>query len=93
MRVARSLVVGALAVIGCSSQPPSDLKPEIAAFLKTHSEFGQAQSVAPMPDWAEGPRQQVTTTTGAYLFYMKADEVVTVYQNDGTRRRELWRKK
>jgi hypothetical protein len=53
----------------------------------------KARSVASMPDWAEGSRQQVKTTTGAYLFYVKADEVVTVYQNDGAQRQELWRKR
>jgi len=68
------------------------LKPEIAAFLKIHSELGEARSVDPMPNWAEGTRQQVRTTAGAYLFYLKEDEVVTVYQNDGGERRELWRK-
>jgi hypothetical protein len=76
---------------GASSSPP-DLRPEISTFLRSNPQFGTAQGTEPMPDWAEGPRQQVRTSAGAYLFYMKGGEVVTVYRNDGSERQEVWRK-
>ncbi len=78
-----------------SSTPESSTPavfPEIATWLKAHPTYGTVQSVREMPDWASGKRQQVRTTKDAYLFYMENDEVVTVYINNNTERREVWRK-
>ena len=66
--------------------------PGIAAFLKVHSDFGSPKSVEEMPNWARGERQQVRTTKGAHLFYLEKGEVVTVYSNDASGRKEVWRK-
>ncbi|HUT09102.1 MAG TPA: hypothetical protein VMY42_01275 [Thermoguttaceae bacterium] len=66
--------------------------PAIATWLNTHPEYGTAKSAENMPNWARGKRQQVRTTAGAYLFYLEAGDVVTVYRNDGSGRREVWRK-
>lgn len=66
--------------------------PEIATWLKAHPTYGTVRSVEKMPDWLRGKRQQVRTTRGAYLFYIEKNEVVTIYRNDASGRREVWRK-
>jgi hypothetical protein len=48
-------------------------------FLLQHPAFGALVSVAPMPDWAHGARRQVVTETGAYLFYLKGDDIIGVF--------------
>jgi hypothetical protein len=83
-------------------QPPTDstkraravpgLASEIATWLEANPLYGTARSAEDMPNWARGRRQQVRTTTGAYLFYLEGGEVVTVYENDYSGRREVWRK-
>ena len=65
--------------------------PVIITFLADHPEFGVYESVVEMPDWGEGKRQQVTTSNGSYLFYLTNDYVITVYRNDASGRKEVWR--
>lgn len=81
-----ALLVGASAVVltsQCGTSEPrgvSELHPAIQSFLVVNLEFGVARSVTAMPDWAEGPRQQVETTTGTFLFYLDEGGIVTVYR-------------
>ncbi len=71
------------------------LLPGIPEFLDQHAaEFGRnVTNVKDMPDWAEGRRQQVQIGSTSYLFYVRGNEVVTVYRHniDGSRE-EVWRK-
>jgi len=66
--------------------------PGVSEFFAAHPKYGSIREVQPMPDWAQGARQQVVTDVGAYLVYLKGNEVVTLYANDASGRRELWRK-
>lgn len=63
-------------------------------FVDQHPELGLGafRTSRPMPNWAGGTRRQIQTTTGGYLFYFQAREVVTVYTNDERERVEVWRK-
>ena len=83
--------VGSSAGSSATPAPSVAGRPETIAFLAVHREYGSIKSATAMPDWQRGPREQVYTTRGAYLFYIENGEVVTVYQNDGVRK-ELWRK-
>lgn len=67
------------------------LLPGISDFIKQRVEYGTVTSTDPQPDWADGKRQQVNTTTGRYLFYTYKDEVVGVYKynSDGSRTRQF----
>jgi hypothetical protein len=67
--------------------------PGVREFFAEHRQFGSIQRVEPMPDWAQGQRQQVYTDEGAYLAYLKGDRVVTLYLNDAQGRKEVWRQK
>ncbi len=67
--------------------------PGVSSFLTLHTEYGIAKSVKNMPNWADGKRQQVRTSKGSYLFYLTNGNVVTVYLNDSSGRKEIWRKK
>jgi len=75
-----------------SDQITPPVLPAIDTWLNEHPAFGTPISTESMPDWYEGRRQQVRTTAGAYLFYLKGNEVVTVYRNDASGREEIWRK-
>ena len=46
--------------------------------------LGTIEYVENMPDWANGPRQRVTTSKGKFLFYIENKQVVTVMQYDET---------
>jgi hypothetical protein len=70
----------------------SNALPGVSEFFAAHPKYGSIREVKPMPDWAQGARQQVVTDMGAYLVYLKGDTVVTLYANDASGRRELWRK-
>lgn len=81
------------------SETPSEARvetssplPGVSEFFAAHPKYGSIREVQPMPDWAQGARQQVVTDVGAYLVYLKENEVVTLYANDAGGRRELWRK-
>jgi hypothetical protein len=45
-----------------------------------------------LTNWSQGRRQSVTTEKGEFIFYLKGDQVVTVYavSNDGSKS-EIWR--
>ena len=74
-----------------ASEVPTAL-PGVTEFFAAHPKYGSIREVQPMPDWAQGARQQVVTTVGEYLVYLKGSTVVTVYANDENGRQELWRK-
>lgn len=58
------------------------LLPEVATFLKEHTDFGRAVASETMPDWANGKRQRVNLDLGRSLvFYTKDGAVITVYEN------------
>src|SRR5688572_139181 len=61
-----------------AAAPKAAVNPAITTFLATHPEFGQVQFVEPMPNWAKGERQRVTTSAGSFLFYLQTGDVVTV---------------
>lgn len=77
---------------GQSSSEATSPLPGVTKFFAAHPKYGSIQEVQPMPDWAQGARQQVVTSKGAYLVYLKGNTVVTVYANDANGRWELWRK-
>lgn len=66
----------------------------VTEFLIKHPELGEKTKVENMPDWANGPRQKITTTKGMFLFYMAGNEVVTVkqYNANGQPEFEIYRK-
>lgn len=75
------------------SAAPAGLRPEIAAFLRAHSEFGQPTGVQHIENWAAGPRQRVDFASGRnLLFYIKNGQVVTVYEDTGNGRVIVWGK-
>ena len=84
-------VVLVLFIIGRCNTEVATL-PGVTSFLATHTEFGKAKSVEEMPDWANGERQQVRTSKGSYLFYLKNGDVVTVYIYDAPGRKVVWRR-
>ena len=75
-----------------TSSEVAGLLPGVKKFFAAHPKYGSIREVQPMPDWAQGARQQVVTDVGAYLVYLKGNKVVTLYANDASGRRELWRK-
>lgn len=63
------------------SSPARSTDPDSLArdFLADHREFGSPIEMAEVPDWVDGPRRRVTTSTGRTLvFYFKNGRVVTV---------------
>jgi hypothetical protein len=73
----------------------AELLPGISTFLgQQKADFGgTVDGVTEMPDWANGPRQQVQLGSISYLFYLQDNEVVTVYRyNFNGSREEVWRK-
>jgi len=72
----------------------STLLPGIKDFItQNSSQYGTVKETAPQPDWANGKRQEVATTTGRYLFYTHNNEVVGVwkYESNG-KRKQLFQK-
>lgn len=73
-----------------ASTLPAGLLPEIAQFLDEHKEFGKPTRIEAMPDWAKGKRQRVVLELNEsrrnLLFYMKENKVITVYEDDGSRK-------
>jgi hypothetical protein len=67
--------------------------PGVKEFFASHPHFGTILDANSMPNWAQGARQQIGTDSGDYLVYLKVDTVVTLYQNDASGRRELWRRR
>lgn len=66
-------------------------------FIRQNPELGKLvfPYVEESTDWAQGKRQWVTTDRGRYLFYLKGNDVITVYlsdENANLGRREIWRK-
>ena len=91
-----ALSVALLAFAGCAEpeaeNPSLAVRPEIAAFLTEHPEYGSVEQAVAMPDWAKGVRQQVHLTSGSYLFYLQDGQVVTVYKYEGETRAEIYRR-
>lgn len=72
--------------------PALRLPPGIARFMSANDGFGVVTAVAPMPDWAQGKRYEVQTTTGGYLFYLCVEEVSGVYRYEsGGARTNIYR--
>lgn len=66
--------------------------PAIAEFVEDNPEYGSVRETVAMPDWARGPRQQVHTSSGNYLFYVQDGQVVTVYRyEDDSSRTQIYR--
>ena len=63
--------------------------PQISTYINSHSEYGSVISINAQPDWAMGKRQEVRTTKGRYLFYLKGNEVdgIWEYMPNGERRK------
>ena len=63
--------------------------PQISTYINNHSEYGSVISINAQPDWAMGKRQEVRTTKGRYLFYLKGNEVdgIWEYMPNGERRK------
>lgn len=61
-------------------------------FVEAVSQFGKLIRIEDTADWAEGKRKWVTTDNGSYLFYLKGNAVITVYQQmESGVREEVWR--
>jgi hypothetical protein len=78
-----------------AKKPPAPMvagvMPVVSTFLTKHPEFGRPASVQPMPDWANGKRQRVSSSTGRkLLFYMQGDRAVTVYEDGPDGRAKVW---
>ena len=68
------------------------IMPEVKAFLDK-SPQGKPTATQSVPNWAEGLRQRVIFSNGkSLLFYIKGNEVVTVYSDDAEGRKEIFRK-
>jgi hypothetical protein len=64
----------------------------IKNFSKAHS-LGNVMLVSDMDNWAEGVRKLVRTDNGNYVYYLKSNEVVTVYKyNEDGGLTEVYRK-
>jgi hypothetical protein len=69
------------------------MAPAVSTFLAGNPQ-GTPSSIEAMPNWAEGSRQRVIFTNGkSLLFYIKGNEVVTVYSDQDGSRTEIYRKK
>lgn len=65
--------------------------PEAVSFLDAHPEYGELRSASAVPDWAQGRRVEIGTSTGRLLLYLLDGEVVTVYRlTDGGGREEVY---
>ncbi len=81
-------------VISSNDQESSiTLLPGVSEFLKQNPHYGTLKETTPQPDWANGKRQVVNTSTGRYLFYTYNNEVVTVikYEVNGEQK-DMYRK-
>ena len=105
MSVVRAIVCGIVlaGVVGCLDFRPGDavaaqtnlnppLLPEVQVFLGVHKEFGKPLSTQSISDWVQGKRQRVTfDSRRSLLFYTKAGQVVTVYEDvAGAGRKIVW---
>ena len=95
MRVAAiAAVVVAVVLAGCkkAGRELPGLLPPVRSFLQKNDHgFGRAILAGDNLPWAKGPRQWVSFDTGrSLLFYVEADKVVTVYEQDSAGRRKVW---
>jgi hypothetical protein len=68
------------------------IMPEVKTFLEKAPQ-GKPTATQSVPDWAEGLRQRVIFSNGkSLLFYIKGNEVVTVYSDGAEGRTEIFRK-
>ena len=100
---ARMLIplVATIALATCGPpDPPDHLLPPVAQWFTEHPDLGQprTQAAAPVPNWANGPRQRVYVSRSpysfrqrgdledrrvtAYLMYLADNRVVTVWGED-----------
>lgn len=72
----------------------NQILPEINKFLSKHQEFGIPIDVESIPDWAQGKRQKLKVKANgksrSLLFYVKEQEVVTVYEVGANGREKIW---
>lgn len=78
-----------------AAESPAGILPEVGEFLGQHKEFGKPVTTEAMPDWAGGKRQRVSLDVDgkrrSLLFYIKGQQVVTVYEDDATGgRKKVW---
>lgn len=81
-----------IAIYSSIELPEEKLYSGSANFLKNMPQLGILINVENTADWAQGKRQWVFTDNGNFLFYLKGNEVVTVYQETESGRQEIWRK-
>lgn len=68
------------------------LLPGIETFLKKHPEYGTVIYTEKMPDWANGKRQKVKTSTGEYLFYVYNNDIVGIDKYTNGQRSKIFHK-
>jgi len=54
--------------------------PAVSAYIQSNPNYGSVLGVSDQPDWAQGKRQEVRTTKGHYLFYLKGDQVDGIWE-------------
>ncbi|MCA9399983.1 MAG: hypothetical protein KC713_00015 [Candidatus Omnitrophica bacterium] len=71
------------------SQSVGGALPAVTAYIQSNPNYGSVLGVSDQPDWAQGKRQEVRTTKGHYLFYLKGDQVdgIWEYLPNGQRRK------
>lgn len=71
---------------------PSAL-PAIESYLNENPQYGKLLKATDQPNWAQGKRQQIRTTSGEYLFYLDDKGVSGIWKyNSGGGRTQIYRK-
>jgi hypothetical protein len=87
-----SLLLILLALGACGPSGPP-LLPEVKSFLSKNVEYGDVKSTEAMPNWRFGKRQQVRTNSGTFLFYIRGDEVISVWRYTANDKVRVYHKK
>lgn len=90
----RCYIAGCLMLLSflgaCTVSVPDEVDQTVTVFFSDHPEFGQAEAIEELSDWADGPRRRVFTIDGSavsYEVYLRGAEVVAVWaeRNNGER--------
>lgn len=81
------VIISIISIMISCAKTEQELLPGIESFFNQHPDYGTVLNTKDLPDWANGKRQQVTTSKGTYLFYTHNNEVVGVWleTEDGKR--------
>ncbi len=94
----RCYIAGCLMLLSflgaCTGSVPDEVDQTVTVFFSDHPEFGQAEAIEELSDWADGPRRRVFTIDGSavsYEVYLRGAEVVTVWaERDNGERALEW---